>query len=98
MWRPSHFGNIDFVHTHSVGVHIAFLYLRVAARPLWRHCFFTHVLGNHLEVLQRQLGVMDLTAISLCMETKLPILVFNLMVEGNIERAVAGEPIGTLIQ
>jgi uridylate kinase len=53
---------------------------------------------SYLEVLQRQLGVMDLTAISLCMETKLPILVFNLMVEGNIERAVAGEPIGTLIQ
>ncbi len=52
----------------------------------------------YLEVLQRQLGVMDLTAISLCMETKLPIIVFNLMVEGNIERAVAGEPIGTLIQ
>jgi uridylate kinase len=52
---------------------------------------------TYLDVLNKQLGVMDLTAISLCMERKLPILIFNLKVEGNIERAVRGEPIGTLI-
>jgi uridylate kinase len=40
---------------------------------------------------------MDMTAVSLCMETHLPILVFNLKVEGNIEKAVLGEPIGTII-
>ena len=40
---------------------------------------------------------MDATAISLCMENKLPIIVFDLRVEGNIKRAVEGEPIGTLV-
>ncbi len=52
---------------------------------------------TYLDVLNRQLRVMDATAISLCMETNLPIIVFNLKVEGNIEKAVLGEPIGTLI-
>jgi uridylate kinase len=40
---------------------------------------------------------MDMAAISLCREAKMPILVFNFKREGNIERAVAGEPIGTLV-
>ena len=40
---------------------------------------------------------MDVTAISMCMEHRLPIIVFNLREEGNILKAVAGEPIGTLI-
>ena len=40
---------------------------------------------------------MDATAISLCMENKLPIIVFDLREEGNIRRAVSGEPIGTLV-
>jgi uridylate kinase len=53
---------------------------------------------TYLDVLNQQLKIMDMTAISLCMETGLPILVFNLKVEGNIERAVLGEPIGTLIR
>jgi uridylate kinase len=52
---------------------------------------------TYLDVLNKQLKVMDATAVSLCMETNLPILVFNLKVEGNIEKAVLGEPIGTLI-
>ena len=52
---------------------------------------------TYLDVLNQQLKVMDMTAISLCMETSLPILVFNLKVAGNIEKAVLGEPIGTLI-
>jgi uridylate kinase len=49
------------------------------------------------EVLERRLGVMDLTAISFCMEHSLPVRVFNYAVAGNIGRAVAGEPIGTLV-
>ncbi|MCA1833100.1 MAG: UMP kinase [Actinomycetota bacterium] len=52
---------------------------------------------TYLEVLQRGLGVMDATAISLCMDNKLPIIVFKLMEDGNIQRAVRGEPIGTLV-
>jgi uridylate kinase len=49
------------------------------------------------EVLARGLRVADSTAISLCMENSLPIVVFNLLVEGNIARAVRGEKIGTTI-
>jgi uridylate kinase len=55
---------------------------------------------DHLEygeVLTRGLGVMDATAISLCMDNSLPIVVFDLMGEGNILRAVRGEKIGTLV-
>ena len=49
------------------------------------------------EVLQRGLKVADATAISLCMDNGLPIVVFNLLTEGNIARAVQGEKIGTLV-
>jgi uridylate kinase len=49
------------------------------------------------EVLARGLKVADATAISLCQDNDLPIVVFNLLVEGNIARAVRGEPIGTLV-
>jgi uridylate kinase len=52
---------------------------------------------NYLEVLSRGLKVMDSTAISLCMDNNLPIIVFNLMEKGNIKRVVSGEPIGTLV-
>jgi uridylate kinase len=50
------------------------------------------------EVLAKELRVMDLTAITLCKENNLPICVFDLMVPGNIARALAGEPIGTLVR
>jgi uridylate kinase len=50
------------------------------------------------EVLDRDLKVMDLTAITLCKDNNVPILVFDVMTEGNIGRALAGEPIGTLVQ
>jgi uridylate kinase len=50
------------------------------------------------EVLERDLKVMDLTAISMCEGNNLPILVFNLRQTGNIRRAVMGEPIGTLVE
>jgi uridylate kinase len=49
------------------------------------------------EVLRRELKFMDATAVSLCMDNGLPIVVFDLMEEGNIARAVRGEKIGTLI-
>ena len=49
------------------------------------------------EVLRRELKFMDATAVSLCMDNGLPIVVFDLMEEGNIVRAVRGEKIGTLI-
>jgi uridylate kinase len=52
---------------------------------------------TYLEVLSRQLQVMDATAISLCMDNGLPILVFNALQRGNIKRAVSGARIGTLV-
>jgi uridylate kinase len=52
---------------------------------------------TYIEVLNRELKVMDATAISLCMDNQLPIIVFNIMEKGNIKRVVSGEPIGTLV-
>ncbi len=52
---------------------------------------------SYLEVLNRDLKVMDLTAVSLCMDNKLPILSFDLTKPGNILRAVEGETIGTIV-
>ena len=53
---------------------------------------------TYIEVLKRGLQVMDSTAISLCMDNKLPIIVFNLEVDGNIDRALRGEPVGTFVR
>jgi uridylate kinase len=52
---------------------------------------------SYLQVLERQLKVMDATAISLCMDNRLPIVVFNLRQAGNIRRVVLGDPIGTTV-
>ncbi|CCH34318.1 Uridylate kinase [Saccharothrix espanaensis DSM 44229] len=52
---------------------------------------------THREVLERGLNVADATAFSLCMDNNMPIMVFNLLTEGNIARAVRGEKIGTLV-
>jgi uridylate kinase len=52
---------------------------------------------TYIEVLNRGLGVMDTTAISLCMDNKLPIVVFDLMRAGNIKRIVLGEPVGSVV-
>ena len=52
---------------------------------------------SYLQVLERRLQVMDATAISLCMDNRLPILVFNLRTPGNLRRAVLGEPIGSTV-
>ncbi len=52
---------------------------------------------SYLEVLQRGLRVMDATAVTLCMENHIPIIVFDLRAAGAIVRAVSGEPIGTVV-
>ena len=52
---------------------------------------------SHQQVLEQRLKVMDSTAISLCMDNKLPIVVFNLRTAGNLRRAVLGETVGSLV-
>src|SRR5216684_3118945 len=52
---------------------------------------------SHMDVLKRGLRVMDATAISLCHENNLPIVIFNLNVHGNIKRVVTGEKVGSLV-
>jgi uridylate kinase len=52
---------------------------------------------SYIKVLEQGLKVMDATAISLCMDNKLPIVVFNLRTPGNMRRAVLGEPVGTTV-
>jgi uridylate kinase len=52
---------------------------------------------SYIEVLNQGLGVMDTTAISLCMDNKLPIVVFDLTQAGNIKRLVLGEPVGSIV-
>jgi uridylate kinase len=53
--------------------------------------------ASYIEVLNQGLGVMDTTAISLCMDNKLPIVVFDLTRAGNIKRLVLGEPVGSIV-
>jgi len=52
---------------------------------------------THKEFLDQELRVMDVTAISLCMENHLPIIVFNIKKPGNLKRVVMGEPLGTMV-
>ncbi len=56
---------------------------------------FEHI--SYLDVLQRGLAVMDSTAISLCMDNKMPIIVFDLNQSGNLKRVVLGEKVGSLV-
>jgi uridylate kinase len=58
--------------------------------------FFAEI--TYMEVLARNLKVMDATAISLCMENRLPIIVFNLKDKDNMRRVVLGEPVGTIVR
>lgn len=53
---------------------------------------------RYIDVLKKNLKVMDATATSLCMDNKLPIIVFNLLKEGNIKRVITGEKIGTIVK
>jgi uridylate kinase len=52
---------------------------------------------SYIDVIQKQLRVLDMTSVSLCMENSLPIIVFNLFESGSMKRIVAGEKIGTII-
>ncbi len=52
---------------------------------------------GHMEAIEKGLKVMDSTALSLCMDNNLPIYVFNMATEGNIDRIVSGERVGTLV-
>jgi uridylate kinase len=52
---------------------------------------------SYLDMLKRQLRIMDVTAVSLCMDNRLPIIVFNLFSSGSLRKIAAGEPVGTLI-
>jgi uridylate kinase len=53
---------------------------------------------SYLDVLKKQIKVMDATAVSLCMDHKIPIIVFNLKKKGNIKRVVLGEKVGTKVR
>jgi len=52
---------------------------------------------SYMDAISRNLGIMDLTAFTLCMDHKIPIIVFNITERGNIKRVIWGEPIGTLV-
>jgi uridylate kinase len=52
---------------------------------------------SYIDVLQKGLSVMDSTAISLCMDNKMPIVVFNMNVPGNLKRVILGEPVGSVV-
>jgi uridylate kinase len=56
---------------------------------------FEHI--SHIDALKKGLKVMDATAISLCMENQLPIIVFDMGIPGNVARVVCGEPVGTRV-
>jgi len=53
---------------------------------------------NYIDLLNKQLKVMDATAVSLCMDNNIPIVVFDLFKEGNLKRAIKGEKIGTIVR
>jgi len=52
---------------------------------------------TYIEALQKQIKVMDSTAFSLCMDNRMPIIVFDLFAPGNLQRVVMGEPVGTIV-
>ncbi len=68
-----------------------------SADPMVDHRAERYRTLSYLEVINRGLQVMDSTAITMCMDNNLPIIVFDLFQEGNIEKVVLGEEIGTLV-
>jgi uridylate kinase len=66
--------------------------------PLASHDAVLYTRISYVEVLSKGLGVLDGTAVAMCRENRLPMIVFNLNVPGNIMRISMGEPVGTLIQ
>ena len=87
----------NYVETRLHQIALAFM----NPTPEWevKGAFSLHLWldAEHSQVLRDNLRVMDAAAIDLCKSAKLPILVFNFKREGNIERAIAGHPIGTLV-
>jgi uridylate kinase len=69
-----------------------------SADPVRDHQAVLHRRLSYQQVLDRGLRIMDLTAITLAMENRLPIVVFNVRTPGNLERVVRGEPTGTLVE
>lgn len=69
-----------------------------SADPMLDHGAIKYLKLSYLDVLRKGLKVMDATAISLCMDNKLPIVVFNLKEAGNIKRVLMGEAIGTMVR
>jgi uridylate kinase len=67
------------------------------ADPMIDHTAERYDSLTHLQVLERSLKVMDATAITLCMDNKLPIVVFNLRTPGNLRRVIMGDPVGTRV-
>src|SRR2546427_5443496 len=67
------------------------------ADPMIHHDATKYDSISYLKVLEQGLKVMDATAISLCMDNRLPIVVFNLRTPGNIKRAITGESVGSLV-
>ena len=53
---------------------------------------------THMDVINRKLKVMDTTAVSLCMDNRLPIIVFNLQTKGNLKKIILGEKLGTMVK
>ena len=73
---------------------------RLSASRRWLNPIFGAALFDrltHLNALNLRLEIMDATALSLCLENKLSIIVFDLQAPGSLERVLAGEPIGTLV-
>jgi uridylate kinase len=68
------------------------------ADPMIDHTATKYAEISYLKVLELGLKVMDATAISLCMDNKLPIVVFNLRTAGNLRRVIMGEPVGTTVR
>jgi uridylate kinase len=52
---------------------------------------------SYIDVLKDDLRVMDATAVTLCRENRIPIIVFNIIDEGNLKRILVGEPLGTIV-
>ena len=50
-----------------------------------------------MDIIEKELGVMDSTAASLCKDNRIPIIVFNINIDGNIRKAVLGENVGTVV-
>jgi len=68
-----------------------------SADPVTNHEARRYEALSYMDVIKKDLAVMDATAITLCRENSLPIIVFDLLTPGNVERVICGEPIGTVV-